>query len=94
MIEIWGKPHCPFCEKAKFLCQQQRYQFTYKQLDEDFTREELLEQFPEARTFPQIRTDGEYIGGYDEFKKWHEKRGNLKSSRPKNLWPSHEGHGG
>ena len=94
MIEIWGKPHCPFCEKAKFLCQQQRYQFTYKQLDEDFTREELLEQFPEARTFPQIRADGEYIGGYDEFKKWHEKRGNLKSSRPKNLWPSHEGHGG
>lgn len=94
MIEIFGKPQCPFCEKAKFLCQTQRYQFIYKQLDEDFTREELLEQFPDARTFPQIRVNGEAIGGYDEFKKWHEKRGNVSSSRPKNVWPSHESHGG
>ena len=37
-------------------------------LDEDFTREELFEKFPGARTFPQIRVDGENIGGYTEFK--------------------------
>ena len=26
-----------------------------------------MEQFPTARTFPQIRIDGEAIGGFDEF---------------------------
>jgi glutaredoxin-related protein len=35
-------------------------------LDEDFTREQLFEEFPTARTFPQIRVDGKSIGGYDQ----------------------------
>ena len=68
MIEIYGKPQCPFCDRAKALCEQNGYEYTYKQLDEDFTREELFEKFPGARTFPQIRVDGENIGGYTEFK--------------------------
>ena len=38
----------------------------------DFTREELFENFPGARTFPQIRIDGEAIGGYDNFVSWTE----------------------
>jgi glutaredoxin 3 len=37
-------------------------------LDEDFTREELFEKFPTARTFPQIVVDGESIGGFTELK--------------------------
>ena len=28
----------------------------------------MMEQFPGARTFPQIRVDGENVGGYTEFK--------------------------
>jgi len=94
MIEIFGKPQCPFCDKAKLLCQTHRYKFKYRQLGEDFTREELFEQFPNARTFPQIRINGDPIGGYDELEKWHAKRGNASNTRPKNLWPSHESHGG
>lgn len=70
MIEIFGKTQCPFCDKAKSLCESKGYEYTYKQLDVDFTREELFEQFPDARTFPQIRVDGEAIGGYDELWKW------------------------
>ena len=37
-------------------------------LDEDFTREELMEKFPTARTFPQIVVEGQSIGGFTEFK--------------------------
>ena len=37
-------------------------------LDEDFTREQLFEKFPTARTFPQITINGENIGGYTEFR--------------------------
>tara|TARA_X000000950_G_C13863080_1_gene639517 strand:+ start:714 stop:938 length:225 start_codon:yes stop_codon:yes gene_type:complete len=71
MIEIFSKPACPYCVKAKSLCEQQGYKFEYKMLDEDFTREELFEQFPTARTFPQIRIDGHAIGGYDNLLEWH-----------------------
>ena len=70
-IEIYSKPACPFCDKALFLAQQvvQESVHTYNKfmLDEDFTREELFEKFPTARTFPQITIDGETIGGYTEF---------------------------
>ena len=58
MIEIFGKTQCPFCDKAKSLCEKEGLEYTYKQLDTDFTREELFEEFPTARTFPQIRVDG------------------------------------
>ena len=70
MIEIFGKTQCPFCDKAKQLCEREELEFVYKQLDTDFTREELFEEFPTARTFPQIRIDGEAIGGYQELYKW------------------------
>ena len=70
-IEIYSKPACPFCDKALFLAQQvvQESVHTYNKymLNEDFTREELFEKFPTARTFPQITIDGESIGGYTEF---------------------------
>jgi len=67
VVEIYSKPACPFCVKAKALAEQQGYDLTYKMLDEDFTREELFETFPTARTFPQIIVDVEKIGGYTEF---------------------------
>ena len=78
MIEIWSKPSCPYCVKAKNLCEQQGYEYKYYMLDEDFTREELFEIFPTARTFPQIKIDGESIGGFDQLQKWHDSDWNEK----------------
>ena len=68
MIEIYGKTQCPFCDKAKALCEREDMEYTYKQLGEDFGREEMLEIFPNARTFQQIIVDGNKIGGYTELK--------------------------
>jgi|TARA_B100000073_G_scaffold347340_1_gene361361 glutaredoxin 3 len=67
-VEIYSKPQCPFCVQAKNLAEQKGYDLTYKMLDEDFSREELFETFPGARTFPQIIVDGEKIGGFTDFK--------------------------
>ena len=78
MIEIYGKPVCPYCDKAKQLCEREGSEFVYRQLDVDFTREELFEQFPGARTFPQIKVEGENIGGYDQLYAWHNKDWNEK----------------
>jgi len=70
-VEIYGKDFCPYCDKAVNLAEgMEQVEFVYKKLDRDFKREELFELFPGARTFPQIKIDGENIGGYDEFWKW------------------------
>lgn len=66
MIEIYGKPACPSCTKAKAFCEKYNLKFEYYTLDTDFTREELFEQFPTARTFPQIKIGGTVVGGYEQ----------------------------
>ena len=73
MIEIYGKTFYPYCDKAKLLCERESYEYSYKQLDKDFTREEFFEMFPTARTFPQIKIEGELIGGYTELEAWSQR---------------------
>jgi glutaredoxin len=75
MIEIYGKPACPFCDKAKALCETRNYPFTYKSMGNDFSREELLEMFPDARTVPQIKVNGRSIGGFDQLLRYIEETG-------------------
>lgn len=75
MIQIWGKAQCPHCDAAKRFCEQHKYKFEYRQLDVDFTREEVLEHFPGARTFPQIVINGQKIGGWDQLKAYIEDTG-------------------
>ena len=66
-IEIYSKPRCTFCTRAKQLCELRGLEYDYKLLDADFTMEELLEKVPAAKSFPQIFIDGESIGGFQEF---------------------------
>jgi len=75
MIEIYGKPQCPHCEAAKRMCESRGLKYTYKQLDVDFTREEVLEMFPGARTFPQIIVGSNKIGGFDKLGTYLEETG-------------------
>ena len=72
MIEIYGKAQCPFCDRAKALCEQRQLEYKYYQLDIDFTRDEVLEKFPGARTFPQIKVNGTKIGGWSDFPQYLE----------------------
>jgi len=67
MIEIWGKPMCTSCLKAKQFCETRGFKYTYKELDKDFTREQVFETFPGARTFPQIKVFSKNVGGYEQF---------------------------
>ena len=70
MIEIYGKPQCPFFFFSKALCKAKGYEYTYKSLGTDFGRDEMMETFPDARTFPQIIAEGNKIGGYDKLEEW------------------------
>jgi len=72
-IEIYSKPQCPYCDMAERIAQQfiqeSHHKYTKFMLDVDFDREKMMELFPNARTFPQIKIDGESIGGYTEFER-------------------------
>ena len=72
MIEIWGKPACPSCTKAKQFCETRKYKYEYKELGIDFEREQVFEVFPQARTFPQIIINGKKIGGFEDLTKYVE----------------------
>ena len=65
-IEIYGKRWCSFSKKAKQMCETEKLDCVYKELNKDFTREDFNQRFPGAKTFPQIQIDDENIGGYTE----------------------------
>jgi glutaredoxin len=65
---VWSKYHCPYCDQAKALLKQQGIAFEEKKIGDGYTREDLLEAIPTARTVPQIFLDGELIGGFTELK--------------------------
>ena len=65
---IWSKYHCPHCDQAKALLHQKGIPFEEKKIGDGYTKEELLEAVPTARTVPQIFLDDELIGGFTELK--------------------------
>lgn len=66
MIEIYSKPNCPYCSRAKTLLNTRKVNFTEYKLNEDFTREFLVEKYPNAMTFPVVVVDGYHIGGFTQ----------------------------
>ena len=66
---LWSKYHCSYCDQAKALLQSKGIQFQEKKIGDGYTKEELLEAVPTARTVPQIFIDGELVGGFTELKK-------------------------
>ena len=75
---IWSKSDCQYCVMAETLLRQAGYQYQVKKLGVDYTKDQLLERFPGARTVPQIEIDGQPLGGYTELRKHLE---NHKESR-------------
>lgn len=67
-VVLYTKDNCSYCVSAKTLLTAKNIPYTEQKLGEDFTRETLLEMFPEAKTFPVIVIDGFNIGGYAQLK--------------------------
>ena len=65
---VWSKYHCPYCDQAKALLTSKVIVFEEKKIGDGYTKEELLEAVPNARTVPQIFLDGELVGGFTELK--------------------------
>ena len=67
-VVIYSKNNCVYCNKAKI--KLQKFNPKINMLDHDYTREEFINKFPNAKTFPQIIINNEKIGGYHELEKW------------------------
>ncbi len=69
-ITIYSKEQCPYCDMAKNWFKSKKLEFTEHKIGTNgFTKENLLEAVPTARTVPQIIIDGKLIGGWDDLRK-------------------------
>jgi ribonucleoside-diphosphate reductase beta chain len=65
-VEIYSKPNCPFCTKAKNWFKTHGFTYTENVL---YTEDQMLAMFqkvPGARSVPQIFIDDKLIGTYDD----------------------------
>ena len=65
---VWSKDACPFCVQAKALLEARGIEYEERNVSQDWTREQLLEAVPDARTLPQIFLDGQHIGGFTDLR--------------------------
>jgi len=65
---IWSKENCTFCVQAKQFLELKGIEFEERKIGKDWTKEQLLEAVPTARSVPQIFLDEQYVGGYQELK--------------------------
>lgn len=65
---VWSKDACPFCVQAKSLLKARGIEFEERNISKDWTREQLLEAVPNAKTLPQIFLDDLHIGGFTDLR--------------------------
>jgi len=66
-IEVYMRPMCPYCSRAKALLKSKGAKFTEISAWMDANkRAEMRSRSHGANTFPQIFIDGRHIGGCDE----------------------------
>ena len=71
---VWSKSNCPYCEQAKNLLKMQGIEFEERKIGDGYTREELLEAVPTARTVPQIFINNHHVGGFSELREYLDNR--------------------
>jgi glutaredoxin 3 len=74
---VWSKLCCPYCDQAKALLTQKGIEFEEKKIGMGYTKEQLLEAVPTARTVPQIFLGDQLIGGFTELKAYLAKEQNV-----------------
>jgi glutaredoxin 3 len=67
---VWSKDNCPYCDQAKALLNSKGYEIEERKIGGGYTKEELLEAVPSARTVPQIFIENIHVGGFTELKEY------------------------
>lgn len=67
--QVWSQTNCPACTEAKRLLEARGVVIEERMLGiNGYTKKDLIDKVPHARSVPQIFLDGEYIGGLQELK--------------------------
>ena len=69
-VVVWSKYNCQHCDQAKSLLEQQGIEFEERKIGDGWTKEQLLESVPTARSVPQIFINDQLIGGFTELQKY------------------------
>lgn len=74
-VVIYGKPECPFCDKAKMFFEEMKIPFRYVGLDPSAVDYEdmktVLKTTTKQNTFPFIFVGREFLGGFTELIRAH-----------------------
>ena len=79
-IVVYSKNNCVFCTKAKALLSNLGLEYEEKSLEKDFGSDpiKLIEDIGKnVRAMPQIKIDGELVGGYNQLVEYFEKQGKV-----------------
>ena len=77
-IIIYSKTNCVYCTKAKGLLDKLRLDYTEKKLEEFESVDKMLEDIgKQVRQMPQIKINGDLIGGYNQLVEYFEKQGKV-----------------
>ena len=76
---LYSKQNCVFCDKSKALVKGLGLTYDEKMFGKDFNSpEELYEAVgKQVRTMPQIKIDGELIGGYNQLVEYFVEKGKV-----------------
>jgi glutaredoxin 3 len=74
-VVVWSKPNCPECNKAISILTSYNIAYEVRKIGEGWTREQLLEVAPEARSVPQVFIYNNLIGGAGALEKYIEETG-------------------
>ena len=70
---VWSKDSCPQCDQAKNLLKSKGLTFEERKIGQGWTREQLLEAAPSARSVPQIFAASDLIGGVTDLVEYFKK---------------------
>ena len=79
-ILVYSKNNCVYCNKAKALLKGLGLEYEEKSLEKDFDSDasKLIEDIgKKVRTMPQIKIDGELIGGYNQLIEYFADKGKV-----------------
>ncbi|MFB4362696.1 glutaredoxin 3 [Pantoea sp. BS_8] len=74
-VEIYTKPTCPYCHRAKALLNEKGAAFQEIPIDEDMAKREEMIKRSGRTTVPQIFIDGQHIGGCDDLMALNDRQG-------------------
>ena len=75
-VTIYSKLNCTYCSKAKTMLNSLGVKYDEKKLEDFKTVDDMLEDIGrKVKTMPQIKIDGELIGGYHQLVEYFDDQG-------------------